>query len=560
MTQLAACTPPLTVYVDGIGLLGPGLPDWRQGAVPGRQPALRDRSLRVAAARWRCHRPSAGASARGQGCAGRRLRKPCGGSGSGDALPSVFSSSSADDDNCHEICNALASERPADFADPLPQLGAQRPRGLLEHRHRCDGPVLGAVRVRWQLRRRIARGPGQVLVARNPVLLIAYDTAYPEPLYRVRPDPRHLRRRAAALPRTRGAQPGGIDVESFDGSRRRHAWPIHGSRPVRTGHPAARGLPLLMALARRRAASAGARLSRRRRLAVTSHHARSTWTRSPDRKPHSAPAPHVPAGRRAGMGRHTSSAARAAAISRPTIRSARTAGSVRPAASNTRHRPWPCMARCWRKGRRRRRRPAAHRVSDQRARRHAHASNGSTTSAALEIEAQRHHRRRQHRRLSVHCSRRRPELLSGRAAVVLDSDIRPDAQPGRGRHRKDRMRLSNGRWSPAAAAASGRPSAGVWRPMAVMCSSTPTATGERAARGRARIVPQGACRGGRLRRHRAAADADCAATRCLSTARSRCWSTMPASTTTPCFPACTAAVAPRHRRFAATASSTSRSR
>ena len=152
--------PGLAAYVDGIGLLGPGLPDWTAG-----EAVLAGNAHYVAAARAqlparrRCRRPSAAAPARGQARAGRRLEAAAA-AGQDPARPC---------DGVHVVRRGrrhlprdlpdARHQRPPDFADPLPQLGAQRSRRLLEHRHRCDGAVHVAVRVRRQLRRGPARGP-----------------------------------------------------------------------------------------------------------------------------------------------------------------------------------------------------------------------------------------------------------------------------------------------------------------------------------------------------------------------------------------------------------------
>ena len=111
MTQPSAlAAPPLTVFVEGVGLLGPGLSNWAQGrgvlagsetyqparcvvplpmALPAAERRRAGTVVKVALAVGQEAVTASGLSAR--------------------ALPSVFTSSSGDAINCHEISIALAS-------------------------------------------------------------------------------------------------------------------------------------------------------------------------------------------------------------------------------------------------------------------------------------------------------------------------------------------------------------------------------------------------------------------------------------------------------------------
>ena len=57
------------------------------------------------------------------------------------SLATVFAASGGDGDNCHAICEVLASERAFYLADAFSQLGAQRTSRLLEHRRAGDATV-----------------------------------------------------------------------------------------------------------------------------------------------------------------------------------------------------------------------------------------------------------------------------------------------------------------------------------------------------------------------------------------------------------------------------------
>jgi hypothetical protein len=107
----------------------------------------------------------------------------------------------------------------------------------------------------------------QVLVARDPVLLIAYDTGYPEPLHRVRPISDAFGIALLLSPERGDATLGHVDVElTPDGADVMADPPLES---LRRGYPAARGLPLLMALARGQERRQVLEYLDHRRLAVT---------------------------------------------------------------------------------------------------------------------------------------------------------------------------------------------------------------------------------------------------------------------------------------------------
>jgi len=106
----AITSAPLAAFVEGVGLLGPGLSNWTQG----RQ--CLDGSLRYESARTvlplpmalpSAERRRAGAVIKVSLAVGREAVDASGLQAS--ELPSVFSSSSGDPLNCHEICSQLAS-------------------------------------------------------------------------------------------------------------------------------------------------------------------------------------------------------------------------------------------------------------------------------------------------------------------------------------------------------------------------------------------------------------------------------------------------------------------
>ena len=179
----------LSAYVSGIGVLGPGLADWAEAAavLSGRRPTARTdgaaHAANIAARRTAAHRPRRAIGARrGAEATSRAGIDPA-------KLASVFSSSGGDGHNCHEMCPALALQAREVSPTRFRQLSAQRSGRLLEHRHRRKARVECAVRIRRQFLRGTVGGADPGDVDEESVLLVAYDTEYPEPMRSTRPIP-----------------------------------------------------------------------------------------------------------------------------------------------------------------------------------------------------------------------------------------------------------------------------------------------------------------------------------------------------------------------------------
>ena len=104
--------------------------------------------------RQRCRRPNVAASARGEAGAGRGLRGRRRGRGRIRRASRPCSPRPARRRELPRNLPDARVRRPADLADALPQLGAQRAGRLLEHRHRCD-----AIRRRRSARSTAASAP-----------------------------------------------------------------------------------------------------------------------------------------------------------------------------------------------------------------------------------------------------------------------------------------------------------------------------------------------------------------------------------------------------------------
>jgi len=242
MSALQAC-------IEGIGVLGPGLPDWPstarvlQGAPPW-QPApvvLPAPTCLPSAERRRTGTVVRLTLAVGLEAARRAGVDPA-------QLPTVFTSSGGDGHNCHEICEVLATpERelsPTRFHNSV----HNAPAGYW-------GIATGATAAANSLCAHDASfGAGllealcQVAVDHTPVLLIAYDTSYPEPMRSVRPIPDAFGVALLLAPGANGPSLARLELAWSEPPADRMADAALES--LRASIPAARSLPLLAQLAR----------------------------------------------------------------------------------------------------------------------------------------------------------------------------------------------------------------------------------------------------------------------------------------------------------------------
>lgn len=242
------------IYIESIGLIGPGLPDWPHAAevlagraeyvpastVPpppaGLPPAERRRTsaaVKIALA----------AGLEAVAASGREA----------SSLATVFSASSGDGDNFHAICETLASDdrqlSPTRFHNSVHNAPASywgiATRAMAPSNVLCayDGSFAAG----------LLESVCQIVADRVPTLLIAYDTSYPKPLHATRPIADGFGVALVLSPDASPAAIARIDVRLTDMPASLLASPELDA--LRRGNPAARALPLLEALATRRAAS-----------------------------------------------------------------------------------------------------------------------------------------------------------------------------------------------------------------------------------------------------------------------------------------------------------------
>lgn len=238
----------LSAYIEGIGLLGPGLSDWPSGRMvlagqqayqPGKS-VLPAPALLPAAERRRC-----GALVRLTLATGLEAVAAAGLDAAN--LPSVFSSSGGDGESCHIICETLASSdrqiSPTRFHNSVHNVaagywsiatGAMSPSSVLSAFDASFGAGL-------------LEALAQVTVDDTRSILLACDTVYPEPLYSTCPIPDAFGMALVLAPRRSARALAKITVALTDADADR--FEDAALEGLRAAIPAARGLPLLRAIA-----------------------------------------------------------------------------------------------------------------------------------------------------------------------------------------------------------------------------------------------------------------------------------------------------------------------
>jgi len=240
----------LTAYVGGLGVLGPGFANW-----PGTAAVLSgQREYRPAATELPMPMMLAAADRRRTGrvvklVLGVALEAVSQAGEDPAELAAVFSSSGGDGQNCHELCQALSlSSReisPTRFANSVHNAAAgywSIGTGAM-----AESNVLCAFDASFCAG--LLEAMTHVAVDRVPVLLVAYDSEYPEPLHAKRPIPDAFGVALLLTPQRRASSLARIDAALSDLDFDRLAEPS--LERLRCSIPAARSLPLLRLLASR---------------------------------------------------------------------------------------------------------------------------------------------------------------------------------------------------------------------------------------------------------------------------------------------------------------------
>jgi len=240
---------PLAAWIEGIGFLAPGLPNWpvARAVLRGEQPFTAAASVLPAptilppAESRRASRIVKLTLAVG-------LEAATQAEADAGTLATVFSSSGADGYNCHALCEQLATDdrqiSPTRFHNSVHNAAA----GYWGIATKSMAPCQVLCAYDASFGAGLLDALAQVVVDRQPTLLIAYDSEYPEPLHSQRdiPDcggaalllmPEKTTRSLAHITVTRTERPADVLADS-------------GMESLRQEIPALRCLPLLQKLAR----------------------------------------------------------------------------------------------------------------------------------------------------------------------------------------------------------------------------------------------------------------------------------------------------------------------
>ena len=238
----------LSAYVSGVGVVGPGIGDWREAAaimsgrvayVPART-VLPVATLLPPAERRRTGRVVKLALAVAWEAATHAKMQPA-------QLASVFSSSGGDGDNCHELCQALALEgreiSPTKFANSVHNAAAGY--WSIATGAKMESSVLCAFDASFSAG--MLEAMSHVNVDLEAVLLVTYDTEYPEPIHATRAIPDAFGCAMVLTPHRTPTSLARIELTLKDGCE--DSMTDAGLEDLRSSIPAARCLPLLRQLA-----------------------------------------------------------------------------------------------------------------------------------------------------------------------------------------------------------------------------------------------------------------------------------------------------------------------
>jgi hypothetical protein len=239
----------LQVHVEGIGLYGPGLTGWSdaRAVLTASTPlAIAPVKLPAPEALPPAERRRVGLALKLAMAAGFEAVKQA--QADAAALPAVFSSTGGDCDNCHLILEGLASAdrtvSPTRFHNSVHNM----PAGYWSIATACMAPTTSLCAYDATFAAGLLEAACQASSTQAPCLLVAYDTAYPEPLHALRPIPHAFGVALVLSPHRTATSLYSLSLALDDAAPGRMS--DAALEQLRTSIPAARSLPLLRALAR----------------------------------------------------------------------------------------------------------------------------------------------------------------------------------------------------------------------------------------------------------------------------------------------------------------------
>ena len=240
----------LKIWIDGIGLLGPGLPSWAASLAVLRGTSAWQSAATVLPPPARlppAERRRAGAAVKlalavADEAVAQAQLDPA-------TLATVFTSSSGEGSNCHLLCETLATPAPLVSPTRFTNSVHNAASGCWHIAVASRASSTSLCAFDGSLGAGLLEAATSVALSRAPVLLVASDSPYPEPLHAVRPLPDHFGLALLLSPVATAQSIAAMTITIADGTEplRRCADPA--LEALRRAIPAAVALPLLAALA-----------------------------------------------------------------------------------------------------------------------------------------------------------------------------------------------------------------------------------------------------------------------------------------------------------------------
>lgn len=247
----------LRVFIQGVGLVGPGLASWAASheVLTGARPCVASPTLLPPPARLPpAERRRAGAAIKlalavADEAVAQAALDP-------RHLATVFSSSSGEGTHCHALCETLATTAPMVSPTRFTNSVHNAAAGCWHIAVASRAPSTSLCAFDASFAAGLLEAASLVLHLRAPVLLVCSDSPYPEPLHAKRPLPDHFGVALVLAPEADAASFAALDIGLAARTDAGVPTPCDGSRleALRVAIPAAASLPLLQALARGAAA------------------------------------------------------------------------------------------------------------------------------------------------------------------------------------------------------------------------------------------------------------------------------------------------------------------
>ena len=241
----------MRVFVEGVGLLGPGLQGWEAArcVLAGEEPfrsastVIGPSELLPPAERRRTPVPVKLALAVGQEAFRNAARDAA-------STATVFTSSSGEGETLHQMCEALASAEPEVSPTRFHNSVHNAAAGYWSIATRSREASTSLCAYDASFGAGLIEALTQVASWRKPVALIAYDQPYPEPLHSARPLLASFGAAFVLTPEATARTSARFELDFLLGEEKPTRMSDSALEELRLGIPAARALPLLEALAR----------------------------------------------------------------------------------------------------------------------------------------------------------------------------------------------------------------------------------------------------------------------------------------------------------------------